>query len=54
MDAPDDVKNEAAIQLVGYLLDAPAARTPQNAFTNSGAQALLAPWHEIVSALVGA
>ena len=54
VDAPDDVKNEAAIQLVGYLLDAPKARTPQSAFINSGAQALLAPWHEIVSALVGA
>ena len=51
-DAPDDVKNEAAILLVGYRLDAPKARTPQNAFSNSGAKALLAPWHDLVSAVV--
>ena len=52
VDAPDDVKNEAAIQLVGYLLDAPKARTPQNAFANSGAQLLLSRWHQRVSARV--
>ena len=38
MDAPDDVKNEAAIRLVGYWLDRPP--TP-NAFSLSGAQGLL-------------
>ena len=51
-DCPDDVKNEAAIRLVGYLLDAPAGRTPQDAFTYSGAKSLLARWHDLVSSKV--
>lgn len=52
-DAPDDVKNEAAVRFVGYLLEAPlASRNPVNAFINSGAKALLSPWHDLASALV--
>ena len=52
-DAPDDVKNEAAIRFVGYLLDAPPApRTPVNAFTHSGAKEMLSPWHEFAVAKV--
>ena len=52
VDAPDEVKNEAAIRFVGYLLEAPtAARTPQNAFVNSGAQALLSDWHDLAGAV---
>ena len=54
-DAPDDTKDEAAIRMVGYLYDAPAAsRTQQNAFLLCGARALLARWHVLVSSLVGA
>ena len=58
-DCPDDVKNEAAIRLVGYLLDAPTVNpsrnvsTPEGAFRNSGAKALLSPWHDLVSEAVG-
>ena len=52
-DCPDDVKNEAAIRFVGYLLEAPAmSRNPQNAFTNSGAKSLLSGWHDIVTECV--
>ena len=57
-DAPEDVKNEAAIRLVGYLLDAPVVNpsrnvsTPEGAFRNSGAKGLLSPWHDLVSAVV--
>ena len=44
-DTPDDVKNEAAILIVGYLLESPSfTRQPQNAFILSGARALLAPF----------
>lgn len=42
VDAPDDVKNEAAIMLVGYRLDRPPT---QNTFSLSGAQGLLSRWH---------
>ena len=49
VDAPDDVKNESAIRLVGYWLDRPP--TP-NAFSLSGAQGLLSSWHELVAAKV--
>ena len=52
-DCPDDVKNEAAIRIVGYLLDAPTGRTPQDAFTHSGAKSLLSRWHDISTAKVG-
>lgn len=46
-DTPDDVKNEAAVLIVGYLFEAPvASRTPQSAFTHSTAKALLSGWHE--------
>ena len=57
-DAPDDTKNEAAIRIVGYLLNAPFANpsrnvsTPVDAFRNSNAKALLHPWHPISSAVV--
>ena len=43
VDAPDDIKNEAAIMLIGYWMDRPP--TP-NAFSLSGAQGLLSAWHE--------
>ena len=49
VDAPDDVKNESAIRLVGYWLDRPP--TP-NAFSLSGAQGLLSGWHLLVAAKV--
>ena len=57
-DADDDTKNEAAVRMVGYLLDAPTANpsrnvsTPESAFRNSGAKGLLSPWHVQVSATV--
>ena len=52
-DCPDDVKNEAAIRMVGYMLEAsPAARNPQNPFSYSGAKALLSRWHELASTVV--
>ena len=56
--APDDTKNEAAIRMVGYLLDAPTANpsrnvsTPEGAFRNSGAKSLLANWHDQATAKV--
>ena len=53
VDCPDDVKNEAAIRIVGYLLDAPTGRSPQDAFTHSGAKSLLSRWHDISTAKVG-
>ena len=44
-DAPDDVKNEAAIRLVGYLLDqAPTGMQSQNPIRHSGALSLLSPF----------
>ena len=58
-DAPDAVKNEAAARIVGYLLEAPAVNpsrnvsTPEGVFRNSGAKALLAGWHNLVSEAVG-
>ncbi len=56
--ADDDTKNEAAIRMVGYLLDAPTANpsrnvsTPESAFRNSGAKGLLSPWQDVVAAKV--
>ena len=56
--ADDDTKNEAAIRMVGYLLDAPTANpsrnvsTPEFAFRNSGAKGLLSSWHVLVSSTV--
>ena len=56
--APDDVKNEAAIRMVGYLYDAPPANpsrnisTPESSFRNSGALALLSRWHSLEYARV--
>jgi len=45
---PDEVKNEAAVLIVGYLLDAPpVSANPQSAFELSGAMALLAPWRPV-------
>ena len=52
IDCPDDVKTEAAIRIVGYLLDAPTGRSPQDAFTHSGAKSLLSRWHDISTAKV--
>ena len=55
-DAPPDVKDEAAIRLVGYLLDAPpyprSTYAPADAFRASGARELLAAWHEPAAATV--
>lgn len=57
-DAPDDVKNEAAARIVGYLLEAPPVNpsrnvsTPEGAFRNSGAKALLSGWHALETAKV--
>ena len=53
-DAPEEVRNEAAVLTVGYLFDAPPVnRNPSHAFANSGARALLAPWHVPVVRHVG-
>ena len=53
-EAPADVQNEAAILMAGYIFEAPPfSRAPHSAFVHSGAKALLAPWHSIVSATVG-
>ena len=52
--APDNTKDEAAIRMVGYLYDAPWGTTFESAFRNSGAKGLLARWHDLVSAIVGA
>ena len=47
-NAPDTVKDQAVIQAVGYMWHAPASAPARqnfsNAFHNSGAAALLAPW----------
>ena len=54
-DAPDVVKNEAAVRFVGYLLEAPpvsrlgATTSGTDAFSNSGAKALLSSWHTLGS-----
>ena len=53
-----EVKNEAAIRLVGYLLEAPPVNpsrnvsTPESSFRNSGALSLLSRWHDLESSLV--
>ena len=45
VDAPDAVKNEAAIRLVGYLLDQPpTGMQSQNPLRHSGALPLLSPF----------
>ena len=45
-DAPEPISSEALIRFCAYLYDAPTwSRTPQNAFANSGCQALLSFWH---------
>ena len=42
-DAPDAIKDQAVVQLAGYLYDQPTSGTisTANAFRNSGAQLLL-------------
>ena len=58
-DAPDGVKDEAAVRFVGYLLDAPPVAATgstargSDAFSNSGAKALLSDWHIPTSARMG-
>ena len=55
-DAPDPVKDEAAVRCASFLYDVPpgsSATTPQNAFVSSGAQALLAPWRVQRAWIVG-
>ena len=48
--APEEVLDEAVIRNVGYLYDRPDASNP---FVLSGAKAMLARWHGLVSSLVG-
>ena len=46
-DAPEDVRDEAAIRMCGYLFDAPEAAGGDryaSAFRNSGAYALVSAW----------
>ena len=46
-NAPVDVQDEAVILVVGYWYDSPTSAAGSgyaHAFSNSGAQALLAPW----------
>ena len=50
LDAPEEVLDEAIIRNVGYLYDRPDASNP---FVLSGAKAMLARWHGLVSSLVG-
>ena len=50
---PADVKDEAAVLMVGYMYDAPPVnRNPTDAFALSGAKALLSRWHEPVYEVV--
>ena len=45
-DAPDVTANQAVTVMVQYLVDQPSVpRSSANAFTNSGAEALLAAFH---------
>ena len=45
-DAPEHVRDEAAIRLVGYLYEqAPTGNVSQTPIRHSGALPLLAPWH---------
>ena len=48
-DAPSDVQDEAVIRMAGYMFDAPPGNSRQhsNAFSQSGAQALVAPWRVV-------
>ena len=48
-DAPEENREEAVIRTVGYYLDRPDASNP---FVVSGARALLADWHVLVTAKV--
>lgn len=53
-EAPQDIQDEAAVLMAGYIFEAPPHnRGPQNAFYMSGAQSLLSRWHPLQSALVG-
>ena len=49
-DAPDAVKDQATVQAVGYIQEAPASAPARmnfaNAMEHSGANAMLAPWRE--------
>ena len=58
LSAPETTKDEAAIRYVGYLYDAPMTALNNapyvNAFSFSGAKALLAPWHVLGSVAVTA
>ena len=54
--APDTVKDEAAIRLAGYLLDAPPAPTGGGyaaALVNSGGAGLLSPWRVRRAGMIG-
>ena len=56
-DAPDAVKDQATVQAVGYIQEAPASAPARmnfaNAMQNSGANALLAPWREHRAGVIG-
>lgn len=44
-DVPEDVRDEAIIRLAAYSYDSPFyARSPMNAYRNSGASSLIAPY----------
>ena len=56
-DAPDAVKDEAAVRVAGYLLDqppAPAGDGHAAALRNSGAAALVSQWRVRRAGVVGA
>ena len=46
-NAPEDTRDEAGLVLASYLYDRPSVTSAgyANAFTNSGAESLLSPWH---------
>ena len=48
-DAPESVQNEGAVRMAAFLYDAQPGNSlnHSNAFAQSGAQALLAPWRVI-------
>ena len=55
-NAPDVLKEEAAIRIAGYLYDQPLAASGArhaNAFRNSGALSLLAPYRVMRAGIAG-
>ena len=56
-DAPDAVKDQATVQAVGYIWEAPASAPARmnfaNAMQNSGANAMLSAWREHGAGVIG-